>query len=289
MKASNIGYTRPRSLTQAFEILVENDAAVPLAGGQSLMVALNMRLSAPQLVVDIGELDELSQFSCEGDTVILGALTRHRQLLESELLREKVPLLPKAATHIAHAGIRNRGTLGGSLAYADPAAELPACAVALGATIVIGSLQGTREVKAESFFKGLFETDLQAGELILAVRIPAIAANTSIAFAELARRQGDFAIAGVTAVATMAQGRIESARFVYFGCTDFPRPANRVAAAVMGLKSPLAAGAELDTAVGQDINPSDTAGMRGDTKRHLATVLTCRALDQLFGSEARDV
>ena len=130
--------------------------------------------------------------------VRLGALTRHGDLLSSAIVRTHLPLLAEAAPHIGHIAIRNRGTLGGSLAYADPAAELPACAVALGATLVLGSATGEREVKAEDFFKGLFETDLRAGELIVAVKFPEVPAGTSIGFAELSRRHGDFALVGAS-------------------------------------------------------------------------------------------
>ncbi len=135
MKARNFRYVRPASLDQAFRILADNDGdAVPVAGGQSLLAGLNMRLSAPKLLVDIGDLKELTGQSHSGDVVRLGALTRHCELLQSELVRKHLPLLVDAARHIGHVAIRNRGTLGGSLAYADPAAELPACAVALDAT-----------------------------------------------------------------------------------------------------------------------------------------------------------
>jgi FAD binding domain in molybdopterin dehydrogenase len=162
MKARNFRYIRPSSLDQACRILAEGGGdAVPVAGGQSLLAGLNMRLSAPKLLVDIGDLKELTGQSYEGGAVRLGALTRHAELLGSQVLEKHVPLLVRAAAHIGHVAIRNRGTLGGSLAYADPAAELPACAVALGATLALSSVVGEREVKAEDFFKGLFETELK--------------------------------------------------------------------------------------------------------------------------------
>ena len=181
MKARNFRYIRPASLAHAYQILADAGGdAVAVAGGQSLLAGLNMRLSAPKLLVDIGDLKELRGQSHAGGTVRLGALTRHGELLSSDLVRKHLPLLAKAAPHIGHVAIRNRGTLGGSLAYADPAAELPACAVALGATLVLGSLAGEREVKAEDFFKGLFETDLRPGELIVAVKFPVTPAGTSV-------------------------------------------------------------------------------------------------------------
>lgn len=282
MKASNFRYIRPRSLPQALEILAAHDgAAVPVAGGQSLMAGLNMRLSAPELLVDIGELEELRLSSFGDDEIRLGALTRHREILGSEALRKSLPLLPEAVAHVAHVGIRNRGTLGGSLAYADPAAELPACSVALDATLVIGGLAGEREVKASRFFTGLFETDLRKGELILAVKFPVPRQKRAVAFAELARRHGDFAIAGVAAVAAVEQDCIEDARFVYFGCVDRAKVAERVSAAATGLKLPAAVTGALEEAIAGDLDPDTTPGLRADTKLHLAKVLTGRALGQL--------
>jgi carbon-monoxide dehydrogenase medium subunit len=282
MKARNFRYIRPASLQHAYRILAEGgDGAVPVAGGQSLLAGLNMRLSAPKLLVDIGDLTELAGQSQAGGTVRLGALTRHGELLHSELVQKDLPLLVRAAAHIGHVAIRNRGTLGGSLAYADPAAELPACAVALGASLVLGSLTGEREVKADDFFKGLFETDLRPGELIVAVKFPIVQAETSIGFAELARRHGDFALVGLAAVATLQRKRIGEARLVYFGCVDRAKLAQSVSAAVAGLPTPLPDYSAFEQAVREDLTPDDTPGLRADTKLHMATVLTRRVLNSL--------
>jgi carbon-monoxide dehydrogenase medium subunit len=282
MKARNFRYIRPRSLTDACRILADSDGeAVALAGGQSLLAGLNMRLSAPKLLVDIGDLKELCGQSHAGDTVRLGALTRHVELLSSELVRHHVPLLFKAAPHIGHVAIRNRGTLGGSLAYADPAAELPACAVALGATLVLTSANGERRVKAEEFFKGLFETDLRHDELIVAVEFPAIKAGWVTGFAELSRRHGDFALAGLAAVVAMQNGRIGEARLVYLGCGDRPKVAQSVGTAVAGLRAPIGDVKAFEQAVKQDLSPEDTPGLRGDTRIHMATVLTRRVLNDM--------
>jgi carbon-monoxide dehydrogenase medium subunit len=237
-----------------------------------------MRLSAPKLLVDIGDLEELTGQSLVGGFVRLGALTRHCELLRSDLVERHVPLLMQAAPHIGHIAIRNRGTLGGSLAYADPAAELPACAVALGATFVLGSLAGEREVKADEFYKGLFETDLQPGELILAVKIPLGSAETTVGFAELTRRHGDFAMVGLAMEATVRRQRVDSARVVYFGCVDRPRLAGSVSKAIVGLTLPLRDNA-FDTAIAQDLKPDDTPGLRAGTKLRLAKVLTHRVLN----------
>jgi carbon-monoxide dehydrogenase medium subunit len=282
MKARNFRYVRPASLAQALGILADaGDEAVPVAGGQSLLAGLNMRLSAPRLLVDIGCLDELRDQSQSGGVVRLGALTRHAELLSSELVRRHLPLLRRAAPHIGHVAIRNRGTLGGSLAYADPAAELPACAVALGATLVLVGLGGQREVRAEEFFNGLFETDLRRGELIVAVKFPIGSAATRFGFAELSRRHGDFALAGVAAVASMQGDRITQARLVYFGCAERAKLATSVSAAVTGLAPPLTDDTAFGAAIHRDLAPDDTPGLRADTRLQLATVLTRRVLNSL--------
>jgi aerobic carbon-monoxide dehydrogenase medium subunit len=286
MKARNFRYIRPISLDQAYRILAENDEAVPIAGGQSLLAGLNMRLSSPNLLVDIGDLDELVGQSHADGAVRLGALTRHSELIRSELLKQHVPLLVRAAAHIGHVAIRNRGTLGGSLAYADPAAELPACAVALGATLVLGSRNSEREVKAENFFKGLFETDLKPGELIVAAKFPIMQEGTVAGFGELTRRRGDFALVGLAAVATMQRGRIGSARLAYLGCVDRAKVAQTVSAAVCGLSTPLPDATPIAQAICTDLAPDDTPGMRADTKLHMAAVLTRRVLNSLSDGAA---
>jgi carbon-monoxide dehydrogenase medium subunit len=282
MKARNFRYVRPASLEETYRILSDAaQEAVPIAGGQSLLAGLNMRLSAPKLLVDISALKELTGQSQTGNTVRIGALTRHRELLGSELVRKHLPLLSRAVPHIGHIAIRNRGTIGGSLAYADPAAELPACAVALDATLVLGSAAGEREVKAEDFFKGLFETDLRPGELIVAVKFPVTPAGTSVGFAELSRRRGDFAIVGLAAVATLQGERIKEARLVYLGCVDRAKVAKSVSAAVAGLPTRLADSSAFEKAVLQDLSPDDMPGLRADTRIHMATVLTRRVLNSL--------
>jgi carbon-monoxide dehydrogenase medium subunit len=282
MKARNFRYVRPASLQEAYRMLAEaGGEAVPIAGGQSLLAGLNMRLSSPKVLVDIGNLAELTGQSYADGMVRLGALTRHRDLLSSAIVRAHLPLLAEAAPHIGHIAIRNRGTIGGSLAYADPAAELPACAVALGATLVLGSAKGERQVKAEDFFKGLFETDLRAGELIVEVKFPEVPTGTSTGFAELSRRHGDFALVGVAALAVLRAGEIESARIVYFGCIDRARVAASVSAALSGAAVPLEDASPYAAAIRNDVEPDDTPGLRADTKLHMATVLTRRALNSM--------
>src|SRR5437588_9155656 len=173
MKAPDFGYVKPASLDQALELLAGHGAAaVPLAGGQSLIATLNLRLSASDILVDISDLDELKGIRVEDGIVRIAAGTVHADVAASSLVRRHLPLVTEAMRHVAHVAIRNRGTIGGSLAYADPAAEMPACSVALDATFVIASEKETRRVRACNFYKGLFETGLAPGELLTQVRLP---------------------------------------------------------------------------------------------------------------------
>ena len=212
MKAPAFAYVKPASLDEAFEYLEHSNAKI-LAGGQSLIPSLNMRLSSPELLVDITGLKALAGISFQGGSVRIGALATHAQIGRSQEVRKHVPLLAQAVPYVAHAAIRNRGTIGGSLALADPAAEYPAVAVALGATLYILGKDGERKVGAEKFFKGLFETDLKPGELLTSVEFSVAAPSDRSVFLELARRRGDYAIIGLAA---------HNDSFVYFGAGDRP-------------------------------------------------------------------
>ena len=212
MKAAAFGYVKPASLSEALDLL-RQPRAKALAGGQSLIPSLNMRLSAPDLLVDITGLPGLSGISLQGNAIRIGALTTHAQIEKSEEIRKHVPLLAQAVPHIAHAAIRNRGTIGGSLALADPAAEYPACAVALDAIFTIQSKTAERRVKAVDFFKGLFETDLKPGELLTAAEFPVAKTGDKSVFHELTRRQGDYAIIGLAR---------HNGRFAFLGAGDRP-------------------------------------------------------------------
>jgi len=192
MKASAFSYARATSVGNAIELLVAHgDRAKVLSGGQSLVPALNLRLLSPDLIVDIGALRELRGITIEGGLVRVGALTRHSELLTSAELAVHAPLIVEAVAYVAHPAIRNRGTIGGSLAHADPAAELPACMVALNATIIVVGPFGERRIAAKDFFKGIYETDLTPHELLVAVEWPVPANNSAHFFCEFARRNGD--------------------------------------------------------------------------------------------------
>ena len=265
MKAPQFAYSKPRSLEEALDLL-ERPGAKVLAGGQSLIPSLNMRLSQPDLLVDVGAIASLSGVRVSANFVRIGALTTHAQIARSEEIRKNVPLLAEAAAHIAHPAIRNRGTLGGSLALADPAAEYPACALALDATIVILGRKGERRVKAADFFKGLFETDLKPGEILAATEFPG---GGESVFLELARRQGDYASVGIA-----AHRRGAEIRLAFFAVGPIAILATHAAAAV---KKSVAAAQE---ALARDLDPPADLYHSGATKLHLARVLLGRALAQ---------
>lgn len=269
MKAPSFAYVKPQSLAEALE-LIERPGAKVLAGGQSLIPSLNMRLSAPELLVDIAGLSAFKSITLEQGVVRIGALVTHSQIEKSEVLRKHVPLLAQAVTHVAHPAIRNRGTLGGSIALADPAAEYPACLVALDASIVIVGKAGERIVRAQDFFKGLFEVDLHPGELVAAAEIPALLKDERSVFLELARRHGDYAIIG------LAAHKSSETRFVFLGAGATP---------VLARSASIAASAkEAVSFLKKDLNPPADLYNTSATKLHLAGVLLERAWTQLATS-----
>ena len=223
LKPSNFDYVKPKTLEETLTLLGDGGRdSVVLAGGQSLMPTLNMRLSAPDLLVDINGLDELSGIKLEGNQIRVGALTRHVEIENSSVIAENCPLIAQAMPHIAHPAIRNRGTFGGSIALADPAAELPACICALEAKIEIVGAGGGRKIAAKDFFKDLYETDLKDGEIVTAVEIPVTSSKTKIAFDELSRRHGDYAMAGLAVNATMEDKKIENINICFFAISATP-------------------------------------------------------------------
>jgi carbon-monoxide dehydrogenase medium subunit len=267
LKAASFAYSKPRTLAEALDLVARPGAKV-LAGGQSLIPSLNMRLSSPELLVDITGLAELKGIKVEKDVVRIGALTTHAEVERSEAVRKHLPLLAEAVPHIAHPAIRNRGTIGGSLALADPAAEYPACVLALDATIIATGKKGERRIRAADFFKGLFETDLKADELLAAVEFKPQKAGERSAFLELARRQGDYAIVGLAAFA--ANG---TKRLAFFGAGDRALLARNAA----GAKDLEAAKA----ALAKDLQPPADLYHSSQTKLHLARVLLERAWTRL--------
>jgi carbon-monoxide dehydrogenase medium subunit len=281
VKPAPFAYARAKSLDHAIELLGRPDGeARLLAGGQSLIATLNMRLSAPKLLIDLNRVGGLSGVAVKDGRVEIGALTRHAEAERSADVARHAPLIALALPHIGHVAIRNRGTIGGSVAFADPAAELPACLLALGGDVEIAGARGRRTVKADDFFKGLFETALGPRDVLTAIRVPASSGHTRVGFAEFARRHGDYAMVGLAAGARADGTGLADVRLAFFGVGATPVRAKRAEAA-------LAAG-RLDDAVGalpDDLDPSDDVQATGATKRHLAGVLLRRVAKQLM--EAR--
>ena len=279
MKAPPFAYARPETLAQVFELLREHgDGAKILAGGQSLMATLNMRLSAPDVLIDINRIDGLAGISVDGGNLRIGALTRHAEVMGSPEVAEHAPLIAQAMPHIAHPAIRNRGTFGGSVAFADPAAELPACVVALGADLVLEGPGGQRRVAADDFFQGLYDTALADDEILVAAEIPSIASGYKSGFMELSRRHGDYAIIGLAAHGRIDGGSFSDMRLVYFGAGDRPVVARSAAAALDGQSTGddalEAAAAKLD----DDLDPPEDLNADGPMRLHLARVLLRRTL-----------
>jgi aerobic carbon-monoxide dehydrogenase medium subunit len=274
VKPAPFDYARALSVEHAVELLGREGARV-LAGGQSLIATLNMRLSSPSLLVDINEVAGLGRIARRNGHIEIGALVRHAQAERSAEIAQAVPLVARALPHIGHPAIRNRGTIGGSIAFADPAAELPACLLALNGEVDIAGPTGPRTVKAHDFFQGLFETALGPRDVLTAIRLPAATRETRVGFAELARRHGDYAMVGLAASAR-ANTKLTDPRLAFFGVGAMPVRARNAEAA-------LAAG-DVEAAVAalaRDLDPPDDVQAEGKVKRHLAGVLLRRVARQL--------
>jgi carbon-monoxide dehydrogenase medium subunit len=283
MKASAFSYTRATSVVNALELLVAHgDKAKLLSGGQSLMPAMNLRLISPQLIIDIGELAELRGIALRGDVLIIGALTRHVELASSPEIAAHAPLLTEAIAHVAHPAIRNRGTLGGSLAHADPASELPACMLALNATIVVRGQAGERRIAAEDFFTGIYETALSAQELLVAVELPLARKRSVHFFCEFARRHGDYAIAGLAAQAIVTGDVFTDLRLVFFAVGDRPMSA-RAAKKLLNVAVTPGVLADASAALAEELDPLGDQQASASMRRHLAKVLLARCVSALIG------
>jgi carbon-monoxide dehydrogenase medium subunit len=283
MKASAFAYARATSVSNALELLVAHgDRAKVLSGGQSLMPAMNLRLISPELIVDIGELAELRGIAVKGELVRIGALTRHADLARSPEIAAHAPLLAEAIAHVAHPAIRNRGTLGGSLAHADPASELPACMVALNATVIIRGQGGERRIAAEDFFTGIYATALSPQELLVAVELPVARKNSAHFFCEFARRHGDYAILGLAAQAIVEGDVFADLRLAFFAVGDRPVLA-KAATKLVGTAVTPAAVSDACTALSEELDPHDDQQASASMRRHLAKVLLVRCVAAQLG------
>jgi carbon-monoxide dehydrogenase medium subunit len=282
MKASAFAYARATSVANALDLLAAHgDKAKVLSGGQSLMPAMNLRLISPELIVDIGELSELRGIAVNGDVLTIGALTRHVDLLKSPEISFHAPLLKQAVSHVAHPAIRNRGTLGGSLAHSDPASELPACMLALGATIIVRGSRGERRIPANEFFTGIYETALSPQELLVTVELPVVQTDSKYFFHEFARRHGDYAIVGLAAQAIISGGQFTDLRLCFFAVGDRPMLAGAAEKLVDVAITP-AILADASAALSEELDPQEDQQATPAMRRHLAKVLLSRCVSTLL-------
>lgn len=280
MKPPRFAYYDPTTLEEVISLLREHgDDAKLLAGGQSLIPVLNMRLASPKVLIDLNRVGNLAYIAATETHLQIGAMTRHSEVERSPLAKARQPLLVEALHHVGHIQIRNRGTIGGSLVHADPAAELPAVMVALEATFIAAGPDGTREIPAEDFFLMYFTTTLQPDEVLTEIRVPTIPANTGYAFEELARRHGDFALAGVACTLTLDESRtIADCRLGLVGVGMTPVRARAAEDSLKGQAPTPEALAQAAAITTTEIMPESDIHGSEEYRRHLAGVLTERAL-----------
>ncbi len=291
LKPAPFEYFAPTHVAEALALLAEHGyGAKLLAGGQSLIPTMNFRLAQPAILVDLNKMSALAYIqSAANGGLHIGAMTRQRALERSPLIAQRAPLLYATMPYIAHAQIRNRGTLGGSLAHADPAAELPVIAVALDAQLKVCSRLGERWVRAQDFYVSLFTTDLAPDEILTEIVLPPLSPRTGWSIQEVSRRQGDYAMVGVAAtVALDLQGRCKQARIVLLSVGEGPVSANQATALLHDeTPSPALIAAAAETCAMQDIDPTADIHASVAFRRHLANVLTRRALTEAFARAAQ--
>jgi carbon-monoxide dehydrogenase medium subunit len=278
MKSPDFSYYEALSIEDAIKFKCNDDESVFLAGGQSLIPALNMRLSSPSCLIDISKINELKNISIDDHFISIGASVTHSEVLQNKIILEYLPTLTNVLKMVAHPAIRNKGTHGGSIAYGDPAAELPAFAVALNAEITLVGLKGTRTVSANDFYYGLFETEIKDDEILTNIKYPLLKSNQKIIFDEVCRRHGDYAMAGLVANVEMLNSKINHLKLVFFATGIKPEVALKTSNTIIKdgfnyskIKEILKTELDLDA----DLNSSS------EMKLHLATVLTNRVLKLL--------
>ncbi len=284
MKPAWFDYYAPHALDEALHLLGDagHDGRV-LAGGQSLMPMLNLRILSPAVIVDINRIEALNRLHAGADGLTVGALVRHADLLRSPDVREGWPLLWEATTQVAHMAIRNRGTVCGSVSHNDPSAEHPSVLVTMGGTVIVAGTAGHRELPAEAFFTGALSNALEPGEMVVELRYPRQPTGTGTAFVEFARRLGDFAIAGAAAMLTIRDGICERARLTVVGMGDGPLRLRAVeemlTAHALGQKEAQDAFAEAAAMVVAAVDPTDDVHASAAYRRHLAGVMAAQALE----------
>jgi aerobic carbon-monoxide dehydrogenase medium subunit len=280
MKPPRFDYVLPQSLDEALGILAQHgEQAKVLAGGQSLVPLLNFRLVRPTYLVDLNDIPGLDGIRVDGGRLAIGAMTRQRAVETSTLVRERCPLMAEAMPQIGHVQIRNRGTIGGSLAHADPAGELPAVVAALDGELVLRSRRGERRLTPQQFFVAYLETAAEPDELLVEARLPVTPARTGTAFLEVSRRHGDFAIVGVAATLTVDEAGICTACSIALtGVGPTPVVVREAARALVGVKPSPDALDDVGRRVAGALTPDSDLHASSDYRKHLAGVLTRRAL-----------
>jgi carbon-monoxide dehydrogenase medium subunit len=279
MKLPAVEYEAPPTAADAIDLLAEHqDEASVLAGGQSLIPLLALRLARPAVLIDINGVAELSGVSAADGWVAVGAMTREYVAEESRLIADTVPLLAAALPLIGHEAIRSRGTIGGSLAHADPSAELPAVALALGAEFVVRNRSGERVVPAAEWFEGFLATSRRADELLVEVRFPTAAPRTGVTFTEVTRRHGDFAIVGLAASLTLSDGAISDARLAFSGVSDVPVRAAMAEELLVGERPSAPLFEEAARRATADLDPPADLHGSSDYRKQVAATLVRRGL-----------
>jgi carbon-monoxide dehydrogenase medium subunit len=288
MQTAQFDYYRPSTLGEAVELLTSVDGARPIAGGHSLLPAMKLRVASPAALVDLGRIPDLNTISRSGDSLMIGALTTHAAVAASDVVGADCTVLADTAAHIGDPQVRNRGTIGGSLAHADPAADYPTLMRTLGAIIhVTGADGGDRSISADDFFLGLFSTGLEAGELVTAVEVPVMAAGQAGVYLKHRHPASSYAVVGVAAVVTVDGGSCSAAAIGVGGVTGKPERAAAAEASLVGQDPSGDSIAAAAGRVGEDLaNPIGDHYASGEYRVHLASVLAKRALTEAFGGLA---
>ena len=278
MKSPAFSYYEAKDLADAINIKKTDDDAVILAGGQSLLPTLNMRLSNPSVLIDIGNINELKKIKVEESHLIIGAMCSHSQLMNDSAVNEKLPILNKILSQIAHPAIRNKGTHGGSIAYGDPAAELPAFAVLVNAEIILSGPDGERIVSAKDFYKGLFETAINSDEILTSVKYPINFKDTKLFFDEVTRRHGDYAMAGLVGSIKQKNKINNEINLVFFGTGDKPNEAPKTCEYLLNNEYNYS---DIKDILKTDIDFASDVSSSSDMKAHLSTILVGRMIKEL--------
>ena len=278
MKSPAFSYYEAKDLADAINIKKLDDDAVILAGGQSLLPTLNMRLSSPSVLIDIGSINELKKIKVEDSYLIIGAMCSHSQIMNNKEVNEKLPILNKILSQVAHPAIRNKGTHGGSIAYGDPAAELPAFAVLTNAEIILSGSDGERIVSAKEFYKGLFETAINSDEILTSVKYPINQNDTKLFFDEVTRRHGDYAMAGLVGSIKQNNKINEEINLVFFGTGDRPNEAPKTCEYLLKNEYNYS---DIKDILKNDIDFASDISSSSDMKAHLSAILVGRMMKEL--------